>query len=154
AIEVARCAGQLLAGEMGNMLQCGCRGQCARFAKVLAAAKEVVDFDAEAQLPQRPLSPAVGRKNKRQRFGQGAADTAAMPLPHASPTHEAKPALGKVAHPAMQESAGAAAGAEGEIMLLNQPGAQAAHGSVAHDAGADDAAADHEEIEGFLAQEI
>jgi hypothetical protein len=61
---------------------------------------------------------------------------------------ESDPTLGEVAQTAVEKAGGFAGGAGGEIVLFDEGGAQAAHGRVARDAGADDAAADDEDVEG------
>ena len=60
---------------------------------------------------------------------------------------QSEAALGQVAQAAVQQPAGSAAGAEGQIVLLDQPDAQAAHGRIAGDARPDDPAADHQHVE-------
>ena len=61
---------------------------------------------------------------------------------------QAQLAVLEVAEPAVDQAAGARAGAEAEVVLLDEHRAQAAHGGVARDAGAGDAAADDEQIDG------
>ena len=53
----------------------------------------------------------------------------------------------QVAQPAVDQLAAARAGAGGEVALLDQAGGQAARGGVEGGAGADDAAADDEDVE-------
>src|SRR5215469_12534657 len=55
--------------------------------------------------------------------------------------------LGEVTDSAVEEAAGAAAGAKSEIVLFDQGGAQSAHGGIANDARAHDAAADDQEVQ-------
>src|SRR5438552_1173343 len=63
---------------------------------------------------------------------------------HAGFVHQPDAALLKIAQSAVQETTRSAAGAGGEVMLIDESYSQSAHGRVARDAAADDAAADHE----------
>ena len=56
--------------------------------------------------------------------------------------HQADAALRQVAQPAVQQAARTAAGAEGKVVLLDQPDPQPAHRRIPGDARADNAAAD------------
>src|SRR5690606_41282238 len=71
----------------------------------------------------------------------------APPPVHPLSLHDALPI-----YPAVQQTARTAAGARGEIVLLDQPGAQAAHRGVASDARTDNAAADDEHVKRLLLQ--
>ena len=59
-------------------------------------------------------------------------------------------ALRQVAQPAVQQAARTAAGAEGKVVLLDQPDPQPAHRRIPGDARADDAAADDQHVQGRL----
>src|SRR6267378_4530784 len=61
--------------------------------------------------------------------------------------HEPEAALSEVTHTSMEQAARAAAGAGCEIVLFNEAYPQTAHGSVASDAGAYDAAADDQQVQ-------
>jgi hypothetical protein len=50
---------------------------------------------------------------------------------HARLPHQAEAPLGQIPHAAMKQAAGATAGAEREIVLLNQSNPQTSHGRVA-----------------------
>ena len=62
-----------------------------------------------------------------------------MDQPHA--------ALREISQSAVKQSTGTAAGAEREIVLLDETNAQPAHGGVAGDAGTDNSAADDEQVQ-------
>src|SRR5262249_42677675 len=61
---------------------------------------------------------------------------------------EADVAEFEVAEPAVDELGGGAAGAGGEVALVDEADAEPAEGGVQRDAGAGDAAAEEEEVEG------
>ncbi len=64
--------------------------------------------------------------------------------------HEAEVELLEVAQAAVDQLAGAAGGARGEVARLDQRHRQAAGGGVERSRGADDAAADHDDLEGLV----
>jgi hypothetical protein len=116
-------------------------------AKIFSAAKEVVNFDADAKLPEGPIRAAVAGKNEGKWFGQMRGDVVKDALFDAGLTYETNAALGEVTNAAVKQAAGAAAGAEGEIVLLDETDAQTAHGGVANDARTNDATANDEHVE-------
>ena len=59
---------------------------------------------------------------------------------------EADAALGEIAETSVEESGGAAAGAEGKVVAVDEGNAESAHGGIACDAGADDSAAGDEDV--------
>ena len=63
-------------------------------------------------------------------------------------------ALGQVPQTSVQQAAGPAAGAEGQVELLDQGRAQAAHGGIAGDARPDDPPADYQHVERTLLQAV
>jgi hypothetical protein len=69
---------------------------------------------------------------------------------HAGLANQAEASLGEVAHATMKQAAGAAAGAESEIVLFDEGDAESAHGGVARDAGSDDPAANHQQVKRFF----
>src|SRR5690349_2636997 len=62
--------------------------------------------------------------------------------------------LREVAQPAVQQAARAAAGPEGEVVLLDEADSQPAHRGIARNAGADDAAPDDEDVERLGAESL
>jgi hypothetical protein len=68
--------------------------------------------------------------------------------------HQAEAALRQVSQPAVQQTARTAAGAESKIVLLDQPNPQPAHRGVSGDPGANNAAADDQNIEWLLFKEL
>ena len=69
-----------------------------------------------------------------------------LPLAHRL-EHQSEMALLEIADAAVDEPAGAGARAEGEVPLLDEGGAQPAHGGVAGDSRSGDPAADHQQID-------
>src|SRR5437660_2608252 len=61
--------------------------------------------------------------------------------------NQLEPSLGQIAHAAVKQSARTAAGTESKIVLLDQAGAQSAQRGISNNAGANDAPANHKDIE-------
>ena len=123
-------------------------------AKVFSAAKEVVDFYADAKLPEGPIGAAVAGENECERFGEMRGDLVNDAFFDAGLADETDAALGEVTDAAVKQAAGAGAGSECEIVLLDQTSAQSAHGSIAGNSGADDTAANDEDVELSLGQSL
>ena len=107
----------------------------------------LVGPEAGAQLEQARARPAVDRhdhvgadREVRHQAAQGGAFDRSL-------AHESDLALLEVAHAAVDQFRGAARRARGEVAALDEPGPQAAHRGVAHDARAGDAAAHDEQVE-------
>jgi hypothetical protein len=114
----------------------------------LSAAKQVINFDADFELPQTPIAvTAIIGKNERQRLGQMRSDAMNHLLLDARLADKPNAALGEVAHSAMQQPARAPAGAESKIMLLDEAHPQTAHGRIARNSGADNAATNDQDIQ-------
>src|SRR5207249_570576 len=77
-------------------------------------------------------------------------DIVQNPFLDAGLAHQPEPALRQVAEAAVKETARAAAGPEGEVMLLDEPHAQAAHGRIAGHARAYNPAPDDQNVQGLL----
>jgi hypothetical protein len=60
---------------------------------------------------------------------------------------QAEAALRQVTQTAMEQAAGTAARSGGEIVLFDQPDAEAAHGGVAGNPGADNTPADNQQVQ-------
>src|SRR5689334_19024782 len=84
-------------------------------AQVLSAAKQIINFDPETQLPKRPGCAAIGREDEGQRLGQVGRDVMQNSLLDAGLPDETKATLRQVAHSAVEQAAGAAAGAKSKI---------------------------------------
>ena len=97
--------------------------------------------------------PRAGGENERQRGGEVRGDFVEDDFFDAGFADETDAALGEVAKAAVEQAGGSAGGAEGEVGFVEKRDAQAAHGGVARDAGADDAAADDEDVEGVMGDE-
>ena len=146
-VEVAHRAGEPRPRQAGEPRKRLGDAEGCRIAEVVEPAQHVVHADAERHFP-----PAEGRalargEQKRQRLGEVGGDAGDDRLLFAGLAHQADAALGEIADAAVEQAAGAAARAGGEVVLLDQRGSESAHGRVAGNAGADDAAADHEHVE-------
>ena len=98
-----------------------------------------------------PVSP-VDRKDERQRpheVGRDPQKVAALPV---GLQHQPEIAGLEIAKAAVNQPAGARAGARPEVVLLHQHRTQAAHGRVAGHAGARDPATDDQDIRGLRAE--
>jgi hypothetical protein len=116
--------------------------------EILAAIEQVVNFDANSQLPKRPFTKlAIGGENERERFGEMRGDAVQNGFLYTGFADEANPALGKIADAAMEQPAGTAACAKRKIVLIHQSGAESAQSCVAGNSRAYDAAPDDEHIE-------
>src|SRR3984957_13730261 len=147
AVKITNGAIEVLRLQTGNAFERGGGVQPGGNAEIFAAAKQVVNLDADFELPKFPLAVvAIGRKNEWQRVGEVRSDLMEDFFLDAGFADETKPALGEIPDAAMKQSAGTAAGAEGEIVLLRKADAQAAHGGVAGDAGPDDAATNDKKV--------
>ena len=99
----------------------------------------------------RPSFEKIGMRNGSSRTRCGA--FAAQPLALAQRlVHEADVAVLQVAQPAVHELRALRRRAAGEVVALDQRGAQAAAGGVERHPGAGDPAADHEHVERLGAQ--
>jgi hypothetical protein len=67
---------------------------------------------------------------------------------------EFDPTLRKVTQSAVEHAARSAAGAEGEVVLIDQRDAEPSHGGVARDAGADDSSPGNQQIEGVVGKAV
>ena len=86
-------------------------------------------------------------KDDRQRLGHMRGDAVHDLLFVAGLVNQADMPLGQIAQSAVQKPRGSAAGAEGQIVLFDQPDAQAAHGGIAGNARAHDPPADDQHVE-------
>ena len=113
--------------------------------QLLAAAEMVVEEQAEPHQPGRAILGAV-RQHEAHRpddVRRGLEQHFALDQRLA---HQPEFVIFEIAQAAMHQLAGARRGALGKVVLLAEDHRQAAAGRVARDAGAVDAAADHEEI--------
>ena len=94
----------------------------------------------------------TGKRNGRgqTRCGRDPEQDAALPV---GLQHQAEVAGLQVAQAAVDQAAGARAGAGAEVVLLHQHRPESPHRRVAGHAGAGDAAADHQEV-GRLRREL
>ena len=69
---------------------------------------------------------------------------------HAGFAHQTDAPLSKVTQPAMEQTAGSAARAVSDIVLLDQGDFHAAHGGVAGHRRSDDASADNEDVDAVV----
>ncbi len=117
--------------------------------KIVPPTKQIVELHAKREFPPRPRRAAVGGKEEGQRFRQVRRDAVEDHLLVARLIDQSQAALSQIAQPAVQQAAGAAAGAKGQVVLFHQPRAQPAHGRIAGNPRADDAAADDEHVQGL-----
>ena len=119
----------------------------ARAGQPLAAAEMVVEEQAEADQPGRALLRAV-----RQHEAHRPDDVRGRGQQHLALdqrlAHQPELVVLEIAQAAMHQLAAARRGARGEVVLLAQQHRQAAAGGIARDAGAVDAAADDQEVDG------
>ena len=113
--------------------------------QALAAAKVVVEEQAEADQPSRALFGRVRQDEAHRPDDVRGGGEQHLALDQRL-AHEAELVIFEVAQAAMDQLAAARAGALGEVVLLAQQHPQAAAGGVAGDAGAVDAAADDQEV--------
>ena len=149
-IEISDPAGQTSLVKLGNASQYITASKGTGFPQIFPAAQQIVHFDAEAQLPERPLRSAISWKNERQWLRQVRRDAMQNLFLVARFPHQAQAALCQVTQSAMQQSARTAAGSESEIVLLGQSNPQPAYGRIARDTGAYDPATNDQQIERFL----
>src|SRR5581483_594798 len=118
-------------------------GEAARRLEIPSATEQIVQFDADAQLPQWTPGFAISGKQEGKRLCEMRRDMAQNFFLHTGFPNESDPALLEVAQPAVQQPARAAARAGREIMAIDETDAKPAHGGVARHAAAHDATADH-----------
>jgi hypothetical protein len=116
-------------------------------AKVFSAAKEVVDFYADAKLPEGPIGAAIAGKNKGERFGEMRCDIVEDAFFDTGLADEADAALSEVTNAAVEQATGTAARSKSEVMLFDKTGTEPTHGCVARNPGSDDAATDDKDVE-------
>ena len=116
-------------------------------AKVFSSAKEVVNFYADAKLPERPIGAAIAGENESERFSKMRGDLVEDAFFDTGLTDEADAALSEVTNAAVEQATGTAARSKSEVMLFDETNTEPTHGRVARDARADDAAADDEDVE-------
>src|SRR5690606_38634137 len=109
------------------------RRETLRRTEVLSVAEEIVKFNPDAQLPERAAVFFVGRKDKPERIPEMRGDIAENFLLQARFAHESDAALFQITETAVEQAAGAGTRAIGEIVTVDQGGAQTAHGSIAGD---------------------
>jgi len=114
------------------------------------AAQPLVGPEAGAELGdlERTSGPDHHRRLHRQVWGDGV-DRLALTGRLAN---QGEVALGKVSQPTMDQLGGAAGGARGKVLRLDQRHREAPHRRVPGHAGAGDAAADHDHVEGLPLQ--
>ena len=111
--------------------------------------EQVVQPHPGVQPPERePVSP-VQRKHEGQGPHQVGRDAQQDPPLPVGLEHQAEVAGLEVAQAAMDQAAGPRAGAGAEVVLVHQHRPKPAHRRVAGDAGAGDAAADHQDVGRF-----
>src|SRR5690606_27415013 len=132
---------QSLRPQLWQRLQRFVAGEAAPGAEVSAAAQQIIEFYADAQLPERPAVGAVGWEDESEGVREMWCDLAEYTCHEAGITEDFDPALFELSQRPVEQAAGAAAGAVGEIVAIQETDPQAAHGGIARDAAADDAAA-------------
>ncbi len=110
--------------------------------------EQVVHPHAGRQLPAPEPVAVVHRENERQGPDQVRGDAPEYGAFAQRLEDEPQLAMLEVAEPAVHQAAGAAARAEGQVVLLDEHRAQAPHRGVTRDTGTDNAATDDEEIHG------
>lgn len=123
-----------------------------RFAKVLAAAEQIVNFDSDREFPPGPVAAAVTWEQEWQWLSKVGGDFAERHLFRACFPNEADSPLSKIAQPPVQQPAGAAAGAGCEIALLVKYNCQPTQCCLPCNARSDDAAADNQYVTWSIAR--
>src|ERR1041385_4533047 len=119
SVEIADRAFYIIPAQAVNFLNRFVFVQPGGIPKVLSTTQQIINFHSDLELPQPPIPIAtIDRKNKWQRLRQMRSNTMNDFLFHARLPHKAETSLSQIAHPAVKQAAGAATGAEGEIMLL------------------------------------
>ena len=110
----------------------------------------IASYSSEPGADVGPLPAAVGAAGRGTApAGPGAARAGSSSRPRSCErlAHQAEVEHLEVAQPAVDQLAAAAAGADGQVALLEQPGGEPAGHGVEGRAGADDPAADDEDVE-------
>ncbi len=114
--------------------------------------QQVIQPDPGPQFPQGYPVPPVHGEDERQRLDQVRCDVE-QDLPFAQRLEDqAEVALFEVAQAAVNQAAGAGAGAPGDVLLIHHDRPEAAHGGISGDTGAGDSGADHEQVGGCPGQ--
>ncbi len=147
-IEVARPSAQPRGAKPGLPREQGALAQHLVWAHIAEQCEQVVHPHAGSKLPAAEPVAVVHREHERQRPDQVRSDAPQDGALAQRFEDEAQLAMLEVAEPAVYQAAGAAAGAEGQVVLLDQHRAHAPHRGVTRDTGTDNAATDDEEIHG------